>query len=488
MPARHQIRILVAGLWLFGFVSSPPSSGQARAGDIDRTIAAGAQALGESDLQSAGELFQQVLAIEPDHELALLGMSQVLEQQGAYVEALGLAQRALRGSPDSVAATLAVARQQARLGSADKALQTLERLRSLDPVEIEGYLLSSILLRNLGRRDEAIAMLELALERGLRQPELETELAMLLIAADRPQDAKTVIEEGVAEHGDTGGFQLALGLAIANDGISDRAAAIQHLETALELGVPDPGRVQLELGSLLLEDERPAEAIEHLRRAVERMPESPDVYYKLGVAQRTTGDAAGARESLTRFQELKAGQEALERAELETGTTLNEAQSLAAANRLGEALESVDRLLEVDPNEARAHTLRAKILFSLHRPAEALAAIQQARQIEPTQVEPNYLEGMFLLQLGQPAAAREALQRAIDLDPDLAEAFNLLGGAAAKMNQPEDAALFFQRALDLGFDSPSLRLGYAAALESLGRLEESAEQDAAYRRLVERPQ
>ena len=63
-----------------------------------------------------------------------------------------------------------------------------------------------------------------------------------------------------------------------------------------------------------------------------------------------------------------------------------------------------------------------------------------------------------------------------------------MGGAAAKMEQPGNAAGYFQRALDLGFDGPSLRIGYAAALESLGRLEESAEQDAAYRRLVEQPQ
>jgi Flp pilus assembly protein TadD len=90
--------------------------------------------------------------------------------------------------------------------------------------------------------------------------------------------------------------------------------------------------------------------------------------------------------------------------------------------------------------------------------------------------------------MNRPAEARAALLRAVSLDPSLGEGHALLGGAAAKLNNPEEAVTHFERALELGADSPSLRLGYAAALESLGRLEESAQQDEAYRRLVQRPQ
>ena len=122
------------------------------------------------------------------------------------------------------------------------------------------------------------------------------------------------------------------------------------------------------------------------------------------------------------------------------------------------------------------------------QPDSALAAISRARQLDPAQIEPNFLEGMFLLQVNRRAEATVALQRAVTLDPGLGEAYELLGGAAAKLDNSEEAAVYFARALELGADSPSLRLGYAAALENLGRLEESAEQDAAYRRLVQRPQ
>jgi Flp pilus assembly protein TadD len=69
----------------------------------------------------------------------------------------------------------------------------------------------------------------------------------------------------------------------------------------------------------------------------------------------------------------------------------------------------------------------------------------------------------------------------VALDPDLGQAHARLGGAIAKQNRPAEAVAYFQRALDLGADSPTLRLGYSAALESLGRDDEAEAQMEAYR-------
>jgi tetratricopeptide (TPR) repeat protein len=488
MPALRQPIRFTALLLTLALAWPAATQAQSDLDTANRRVAEGIAALQADSLEEAARSFREALAIAHDFEPALLGLSEVLELQGDVTAALATARRALAAAPQSAPANMAVARQLARLGETSQALELLEIFRELAPLEPRGYLFSALLLRDQGLRQEAIAMLELALDRGLRDPELEAELAMLLVAADRLQEARQRIEHGLETHGETAGFQLALGMAIARDTSLDRSAAIPLLERALELGVPDPSKVQLELGSLLLEVNRAAEAVEQLSRAAALMPNSSDVYYKLGVAQRATGDTEGARESLTRFQELKSREEERERLDLQVGTALNEAQSLASADRLREALEAVDKLLAEHPEEARGHTLRGKILFSLGQAASALAAVSTARQLDPAQIEPNFLEGMFLLQMNRPAEATAALQRAVTLDPGLGEAYELLGGAAAKLDNSEEAAVYFARALELGADSPSLRLGYAAALETLGRLEESAEQDAAYRRLVQRPQ
>jgi len=465
-----------------------PAQGQLGTSDLaSQRIAEGFQALEVDDLEGAAGLFREALALAPDAEPALLGLSQVFERQGNLVEALALARRALDIVPASPPTTLAVARLLARLGDSTQALENLARLKALDPEEKQGYLLSALLLRDLARRDEAIEVLEEALARDLPGPQLEEELAMLLLAADRPGEARRLAEEALTEYGERASLQLALGLALAADPTS-RGEAVPPLERALELGIHEPGRVHLELGSLLLEAGRPEEALEHFSTAAELMPDTPEVFYKLGAAQRAAGDATAARQSLIRFQELKGQREQQERLDLEIGTALNEAQALATANRLTEALESAGKILADDPDEARTYTLRAKILYSLRRPEDALADAVRARQLDPTRVEPHYLEGMFLLHLSRPEEARAALLQAVTLDPNLGEAHELLGGAAAKLGRPLEAASHFERALELGVDGPGLRLGYAAALESLGRLDESVQQMDAYRRLVRRPQ
>ena len=150
-----------------------------------------------------------------------------------------------------------------------------------------------------------------------------------------------------------------------------------------------------------------ADLATHLHRSRRGELIEIEVYYKLGAAQRLTGDLEGARQSLSRFQELKAASERRERRELEVGTALNEAQSLAAADRLAEALTRIDELLDDHPEEPRAHTLKAKILYSMRRLDEALEVIRAAVEGAPGAVEYHYLEGVFLVELRRPEEAAE---------------------------------------------------------------------------------
>lgn len=455
--------------------------------DTDRLrdlVRQGALALESGDLERAEDRFRQALDLQPDSEPALLGLSRTLELAGDPVASLASARRALDLARDSIPAQVAVVRQLARLGATAEALSLLDQTLALAPQDIEALLFKALLLRDSGQRDEAIRILEGARAQGLSDFRIDEELALLLLTMERPEEARIVAAQSLETHGETASLQLILGLAQATD--PERLdAAIEALERALQLGSTEPGRIHLELGSLLMESQRPEEALEQFAMAADLMPDSEEAFYKLGNAQRTNGDIAAARQSLQRFQEIKAARDRRERLELEVGTALNEAQALASENRLVDALAKTDEILQMNPDEHRAYTLRGKILFSLRQPQAALAAMVRARQIDPSQVENHYLEGLFLMQMNRPSEARVALQRAVDLAPSLGEAHLLLGGAAAKTDRPAEAAAHFARALELGVDSPALRLGYAAALESLGRLEEAAQQEEAYRRMTQ---
>lgn len=82
----------------------------------------------------------------------------------------------------------------------------------------------------------------------------------------------------------------------------------RRVETLLKRAValdPKLARGFLELGILLSDQERYAEAVEHLRRATALEPGVAQAHYRLAQAYRRTGQTALAEKELAIFQQLK---------------------------------------------------------------------------------------------------------------------------------------------------------------------------------------
>ncbi len=475
-PPQAQGRVLEA--LLAAGDPAVPSSAE-RAADL---MATAAKALRAGDPETAEARFEEASRLVPGSAKPWLGLAEVHERRGELLRALELARHAWGLAPEEPLAALATGRLLARLGAVGEALEALAAARRLDPREPQACRLAALLLRDADRLDEAVALLEDGLASGIETPEVHEELGLLLLTAGDAERALAVAEVARERHPRSGRLALLTGLALA--ALPERRGeAADHIEAALELGVPDAGRARLELGTLWLEQGRGEDALPMLEEAARLLPGSPEAHYRLAAARRAAGDAAGARAALARFQQLHRERDAADHRAKQLGAALNEAQSLAQQNRLPEALERLAALLAETPAEPAALALQAKVLFSMHRGPQALASIARARQLDPGKVEHHYLEGLFLARLSRWDDAAAALERALALDASSADAHELLGGIAAKRERPEEAARHFQRALDLGADSPSLRLGYAAALESLGRTRESEQQMRAYRRL-----
>jgi tetratricopeptide (TPR) repeat protein len=239
--------------------------------------------------------------------------------------------------------------------------------------------------------------------------------------------------------------------------------------------------VRLELGRLLLELDRASEALEHLRRAARTLPGEPEVHYRLGQALQLTGDQAGAREALERFQELSRGRDDGEWTARGVLGELKSAQQLALAGQVLAALDRVDAVLAEHPGVPQALTFRARLLGSLGREAEALTAARAAREGAPGVADNHYLEGLFLIRAGELEAGEAALQRALDLDGEIAEAWELLAAVARARGQHEAVVERLRAALAVR-DDAALHRSLAEALETLGRVDEArAEREAAAR-------
>jgi tetratricopeptide (TPR) repeat protein len=456
----------------------PQGAGQ----ELESLLGSAGAALEAGDLLQAESGFERAASMAPASPLAHLGLCEVEIRRERPLEALRHCRESQRLAPEAPLPALRVAQLLSQVGSRDEALQAFARARELDPAQPAAWIVPALLLRDRGEAEAAVALLQEGLPTAA-SAELCAELGLLLLRLGQPAQAASVAAEALERWPDAPGLTLTLGLALAvSEDRGDRDRAVALLEQALARGAPNAGRVRLELGRLLLELDRGPEALEHLRLAARALPGEPEVHYRLGQALQLTGDAAGARDALARFQELSGSRDDGEWAARGVLGGLKRAQQLALEGQVLAALEQVDSVLSEHPGVPQALALRARLLGSLGRESEALEAARAAREGAPGAADHHYLEGLFLIRSGELDAGEAALERALDLDPDIAEAWELLAAVAQARGRHGAAVERLRAALALR-DDPGLRRSLADALEALGRLDEARTERAAAARL-----
>jgi len=449
--------------------------------ELQNLLASAGAALEAGDVQKAESGFERAASLAPDSPLPPLGLCEVELRRERPLEALRHCRESQRLAPQAPLPALRVAELLSRVGSRDEALEAFARARELDPSQPEAWIVPALLMRDRGDAAGAAALLEEGLPHAA-SPELPGELALLQLSLGQPDRAASIAESALRQWPGDGGLTLGLGLALAASserGERDRAVAL--LEQALARGAPNPGRVRLELGRLLLELDRASEAVDHLRIAARLLPDEPEAHYRLGQALQLTGDDAGARVALGRFRELSKTRDDGEWTARGVLGSLKNAQELALGGQVLAALQRVDEVLDEHPGVPQALALRARLLGSLGRESEALAAARAAREGAPGVADNHYLEGLFLIRGGDLEAGEAALQRALDLDAKIPEAWELLAAVARARGQHEVAVERLRAALALK-DDAALHRSLADALETLGRVDEArAEREAAAR-------
>lgn len=167
------------------------------------------------------------------------------------------------------------------------------------------------------------------------------------------------------------------------------------------------------LGVVHLQQNRAAEAVDFLQRAVTQNPNLSAVQFNLGLA-------------------------------------------LGADNRPADALAAFDMVVKADPRAAEAWEARGNALAALHRPDDALRAWDTAQQLQPRPAALWATSGHLLLKLQRHEDAREHLLRALEIDPLLHSALQDITACTDEMGRPQDALPQIERALALAPDSHDL--------------------------------
>ena len=212
-----------------------------------------------------------------------------------------------------------------------------------------------------------------------------------------------------------------------------------------------------ERGRLLIERGRYQHAEKELRQALAENPEDPLACALLGIAllgqEKHLAAERMARDAVRLAPDFDFPLYVL------SGV-------LNATGKRREALDVIDRAIEIDPEDANFWERRAQILIGDDEWEEALLAADSALEIDPESVDAANLRSLCLQQLGRAKEAEATAAGALQKDPDDAFAHANRGWSYLQQGNHRAAETHLREALRLEPDMEWARQGVVTSLKS----------------------
>jgi len=162
-----------------------------------------------------------------------------------------------------------------------------------------------------------------------------------------------------------------------------------------------------------------AEAIESFKNALEKIPDSVEIYYNLGLSYLRNGD-------------------------------------------IDEALLSFEKAIELKPDSMEAHLAQGESYFKKGENEKAMDSFRRALEIQPNNPRTYYNIGIVYYKNDDTEKALSFFKQVIELNPKFSSAYYQAGLACIKMGDLKNAIQFFEDFLRVEPDAPE-----AARVESL---------------------
>jgi tetratricopeptide (TPR) repeat protein len=227
-------------------------------------------------------------------------------------------------------------------------------------------------------------------------------------------------------------------------------------------GTFDFGRNYLSYGSVFFERGYLEQAEQFFRLALRDDASSAEALYGIGSVYLEQQKPAEARESFERAIQLHANY---------PGTVPNAFNNLgilaAREGRTDEAIQNFQRALRIDPDHFVALENLGNAYRQNKRWEDAKSVLQRALQLSPESAEGNYSLGMVFAQLADTEHAYEYLQKALAARPAYPEALNNLGILYVRTQRQDEAESSFKESIRVApsFDQAYLNLARLYVLE-----------------------
>jgi tetratricopeptide (TPR) repeat protein len=214
------------------------------------------------------------------------------------------------------------------------------------------------------------------------------------------------------------------------------------------------------LGRLEGEQGRLDSAMTLLEEAIRHREDDPEPHTNyaavLARAGREDEGAAHLRSAIPRFAEPAAGYFAL-------------GNYFAALDRWGEAVQTYEEALRMNPTVARIEYNLGVSLIRMNRQREAIAHFESALRLQAEYPEAEQAWGLALLSLGEAVAAIPHLERAVEGAPRRPDARVTLAVALANVGRFAESIEHLERTIELNPAYPEAYLRLAEVLLLVGR-------------------
>jgi tetratricopeptide (TPR) repeat protein len=191
------------------------------------------------------------------------------------------------------------------------------------------------------------------------------------------------------------------------------------------------------LGVIAARQQRPAEAIELISRALVLKPDAA-AYANRGAARHALKHHAKALADCDHAIALKP--------DLAIAHCIR-GHALKGLQRPEEAFAAYDRAVELDPGQTEAWYHRGNASLGLGKMHNALASYDRVLELQPAHANAHANRGVALSALRRHREALDAYDQAIALQPGHADAYGNRGNALSELGRQQDALASFERAV-----------------------------------------
>jgi len=360
--------------------------------------------LGQGRSDQAIELLSKLVRDLPGNAPVMVDLARALGVAGKTREAGDMLRRAARVDPRSPLPWLALGSISETSQQGEQARAAYQEALARDPNCVDALLALGDLALGDNDTTAAISYFERAVPLAPGQPELQVNLGNALKHAGRSREAEQAYFDALNRDSNCVLALYNLGLLLFE---TDRALeSLAYLERAAEIA-PDFLPARFNLGLLLADAGDFDRALLHLGAVVAQDPARMDAAIAHAECLGLSGDLATADAKLL---------EILRGSPRSVPALKAHAKIQATMDRWQDAADSLQRALEIEPDDAELWVSAYKAYSRLEKAAEADAAFDRAYALDPKAARTTFARRA--LAAGDLATAREQFEYVVTREPD----------------------------------------------------------------------